>query len=295
LNWTWYADECLRVVEIEQEVESDLLLVQLVRLRLIAERLHELPCCSATTPSNGVPKPPIIFRLKSLQSQLQDFRRNIPEQLVHNGEFLLLYYRSLVEVIYYETYHLLPTATLLMELHSTELGVHELGLSQSPDAFLGQQGLRVDCLWACVQAVKSWMNIFLSLLPIDYIGFSPLTYFGMAHCFTCMYRLSVFEHAEWDRGLVRTQFDIVSFSEIVEQNFSKVKIPAGLDSDGSDDLDTFTIMASKISRVRSAWDPNKVASTAAEGTLGHDNSFDFSLELSDEDWLKDLIGPWSQY
>jgi hypothetical protein len=180
-----------------------------------------------------------------------------------------------------------------MELHSTELSVHEIGLSQSPDAFHGQQG-RIDCLWTCLQAVKAWMNIFLGLSPADYVGFSPLTYCNIAHCFTGMYRLSVFEHPEWDCGLVRDHFDIVSFANIVEQNFLQVKMAAGLDSGGSEDVDTFTTMALKIGQVRVAWDLTKVAATTTDGTTGSDALFDFSLEISDEDWLRDLIGPWSQ-
>jgi len=182
----------------------------------------------------------------------------------------------------------------MMELHSTELSIHEIGLSQSSVHFFGHHSMRVDCLWACVQAVKSWMNVFLSLSPAKYLGFSPLTYLSMAHCFTGMYRLSVFEHPDWDRGLVRHHFDMVLFTDIVEQTFLKVKTATGLDIGGSKDLDTFTIMASKIARVRVAWDPVRVAAPTAEGSAIGDSLYDFPLEYSDEDWMRDLIGPWSQ-
>lgn len=180
-----------------------------------------------------------------------------------------------------------------MELHNVELAVHEIGLSLTTDVFFDQPNLRVDCLWACLQAVNSWMHVFLDLTPADYLGLSPLTYFSMAHCFTGMYRISVFEHQDWDRGLVRGHFDMVSFAGIVEDKFLKVRAAVGLDGDSADGLDTFTILASKIGRVRVAWDPNTATSTTTAPALDSEHTFDFPIEFSDEDWLRDLVGPWT--
>lgn len=178
-------------------------------------------------------------------------------------------------------------------MYNTELAIHEVGLSQCADAFLDQPDIRIDCLWACLQAVTAWMNVLTNWDPADYIGLSPFTYFSMAHCFTGMYRLSIFEHQQWDRELIRTQFDISTFARTVEQNFSKVKLAAGLDSDGSDDLDTFTLMASKIARVRLVWDPSTATPATMDAAIGSEFCMDFPMDVSDEDWLRDLVGPWS--
>lgn len=182
---------------------------------------------------------------------------------------------------------------LLTELHNIELSVHEIGLSLTTDVFTDLPHLRVDCLWACLLAVKSWTHTFTELAPAECLGLTTITYLSMARCFIGLYRVSVFEHPDWDRALVRTHFDLVSFAGTVEEKFLSVRSAAGLDTDGSDGLNTFTILAAKIGRVRVAWDPNKAASTAADLATESQNTFDFSMELSDEDWLRDLVGPWN--
>lgn len=87
LRWTSYSEECLRVLETQKEIPSDALLVQLVKLRLVSEKIDDAPWKCAISESFKDTRPPEMFYLHSLETQLQDFKRNIPSQLSDNRKF----------------------------------------------------------------------------------------------------------------------------------------------------------------------------------------------------------------
>jgi len=88
LRWTAYSNECLRVLETQKETASDMLLVQLVKLRLISEKLIDAPWSGAVTHGDQSVRPPAMFYLKSLESQIQDFKSKIPNELADNSKWL---------------------------------------------------------------------------------------------------------------------------------------------------------------------------------------------------------------
>jgi hypothetical protein len=73
-------------METQKEFESDALLVQLVKLRLISERVNDLPWSSDVADIDTTMKAPAMFYLKSLEMQLQDFKSNIPSELSDNSK-----------------------------------------------------------------------------------------------------------------------------------------------------------------------------------------------------------------
>lgn len=98
LRWTSYCDECVRILQQEREAPSDLVLTQLAKLRLIALKTLDLSLSEDGTTL------PTAFYMQSLQARLRDFKRTNPSEL-HNNRALLL------------------------ELHNTELTVHELAMT----------------------------------------------------------------------------------------------------------------------------------------------------------------------
>jgi hypothetical protein len=84
LRWTTYSNECLHILETQKECASDILLVQLVKLRLISERVTDAHGSGQVDHSI---RPPAIFYLKSLEAQLQDFKSNIPHELADNSKW----------------------------------------------------------------------------------------------------------------------------------------------------------------------------------------------------------------
>ncbi len=86
LRWTAYSNECLRVLETQNEAASDILLVQQVKLRLISERVTDAPWLSAMIQIDGFTNPPAMFYLRSLETQLHAFKSGIPGELADNSK-----------------------------------------------------------------------------------------------------------------------------------------------------------------------------------------------------------------
>jgi hypothetical protein len=92
LRWTTYSDECLQIIETQMEFVSDALLVQLVKLRLINERVIDTPLSCAMPQAGVIPqavslgRPMGMFYLRSLEKQLQEFKSGIPNHLASNGK-----------------------------------------------------------------------------------------------------------------------------------------------------------------------------------------------------------------
>jgi hypothetical protein len=84
LRWTVYSNECLRVIETQNEVASDILLVQQVKLRLISERATNAPWSSAMIDDST--NPPAMFYLRSLETQLHAFKSSIPGEFADNSK-----------------------------------------------------------------------------------------------------------------------------------------------------------------------------------------------------------------
>ena len=168
---------------------------------------------------------------------------------------------------------LLPE-TLRLEVHTTELCINEVGLSQASDIFPALTNQRFECLWASFQAIRSWIDIFLSIPPSQYVGFSAFTYAQMARCLIGIWRLSTCEHPEWDRKLVTDNIDVSSVLEQVQSNFSRVKEDAGLTGEGwpHQHQDFFTIMASRLGSLKASWDTDIGSTTVSPDTPP---SFDF--------------------
>ena len=81
-RWSSYLDECLQILEGNKGCPSDVFLVQLVRLQLIAESVGQAPwnednICVLKAPSN--------FYLKALQQRLREFKGQMPPELLQNS------------------------------------------------------------------------------------------------------------------------------------------------------------------------------------------------------------------
>ncbi|KAL8974781.1 MAG: hypothetical protein Q9197_000989 [Variospora fuerteventurae] len=237
----------------QKEFASDELLVPLLRSRLLVEKIGGVPW-SGVTEGDHLTKPLAMSYLKSLQAQL----------------------RALKSCKLSE-----PTdqKTLLLQLHITDLAIHEIGFSQGQDLFTGQSNHRFECLCACLQAIKDWVDVFLSIPPAQYVGFSACIYAMMGRCLIDLWRLSTCEHPEWDHSLVRESLDVWSVFEQTERNFSRVKEAAGLDLGGSHDCDFFTIMASRLRSMKVSWNAVNASTELATPVL--DELGDFSMELFD--------------
>ena len=75
----------MTVLAEEKEQPSDALLIDLVRLRLIVEKVGRAPWNEGQNDSTSSTKAPSAFYLKALQAQLQDFRTKVCPEIQDNG------------------------------------------------------------------------------------------------------------------------------------------------------------------------------------------------------------------
>ena len=73
-------------METQNEVASDILLVQQVKLCLISERVTDAPWSSAMIQVDDSRDLPAMFYLRSLETQLNAFKSSIPDELADNSK-----------------------------------------------------------------------------------------------------------------------------------------------------------------------------------------------------------------
>ena len=176
-----------------------------------------------------------------------------------------------------------------MELHDTSLRIHEIALSHTPDIFSADSNQRLKSLYACLNAASSWVLIFLTIPPAQYVGLPTTTFAQFVHLFVSIYHLATFEDPSWDRRLVQETVDVAMFLETTERNLLQVKEAAGLDRDGSDDVDIFSVFAARVRVFKMWWAATNF--DAAAGTLEGEEMVDLNMEFLDDEWLRDMLGP----
>ena len=169
--------------------------------------------------------------------------------------------------------------TLLLELYNADLCIHEIALSQETHLFTFHFNQRFECLRACLQATKSWIDVFRSIPPTRYVGLSICTYAQLSRTFIILWRLSTCEYPEWDRSLVRETLDVPSILDEAQETFAQVRMAADLDRDVSQDADFFSIMAARLRSVKFLWDAMSASMADPFDPSSRDDLIDIPTEL----------------
>lgn len=83
--------------------------------------------------------------------------------------------------------------------------------------------------------------------------------------------------------------DVLMFLETTERSLSLAKEAAGLDRDGSEDIDIFSIFAARVRVFKMWWVVSNVGT--ATGTLEGEEMVDANMEFLNDEWLSDILGP----
>lgn len=185
--------------------------------------------------------------------------------------------------------------------------MHEVAFSKSPLSDNSQGFHRLECLYACLNATKSWFDLFLTVLPASYIEFSLSVFTQLAHCVIVLYRLSTFEHPDWDVVSARETANLLFYLEQVVKKMSSVKQAAGLDTGKGDDIDIYSITCQKLGSIKTWWDAKLAvdrmrgphgaslqSDTIVDSAVSSQDAFmRIDLNLPDDVWLRELLpGPW---
>jgi hypothetical protein len=321
MRWTRYLDECLRLLEEKKEYPTDALLVSLVRVQLICNKGGALIWNDLF--GDAEMRIPADFYVKTLKSQLDDLERSIPGELKSNGRFSSL-------PPYPDISSNSNSVTLQLHILNTTLSIHEHSLSTIPKSTSSDPTdklQRIESLWICFTAVKSWFNIFFSLeaFPLScYTHFSMTVLTQMAHCLVALFRLSTFESADipWDRQRVTQEMHFGNVIKLVVDRCEQVPSVVGIEmaprrvverEDGLWPEGSWLHVMNKLLVVGNVWEAKIAAIAAADAERGdgpppeHNgvvNGFGvhgpqqmdalefggMDMDILDDTWIRDMLG-----
>lgn len=281
-------DECLQVPDERQECLTDQILVQQVQLQLIVEKMILGIWNNGAMEIDEHKKAPLSFYLQALHSQLREFKNKLSPQLQSNGKISSINYSVVLSNSWAEV--------VLAHLYSTELAVNEITLSEVPIATNHSDFKHLKRLYACVESIKSWFDVFFTIPPIDYIGFPFSIFSQLLHCLVTLYRLSTLQDPAWDKNGVQETIDLLLTLDQVINNMEQVATVAGLDNSNSTEGDVFSRIARELRSIRLEWEAmlrlhDLIIPTSP--TLQNVTETPFSealpVDLADSDWMMDFL------
>lgn len=166
---------------------------------------------------------------------------------------------------------------------------------------------RLESLWRCLYAVKSWLDVFYTLTPAAYVGLPFFCWFELVLCLVILKHLSTFEDPAWN---CQTVHDTVDMLHILDWMAEKAELASKEAGEQSED-DLFQ-QVSRMLRISQAWvnAKRKAATQATEGPSSNhidgptsatagDVMVDSSpaawmsaFEAGDNSWSEEFLG-WS--
>jgi hypothetical protein len=192
----------------------------------------------------------------------------------------------------------------------TIIVIHEHSLDACPASTTTLE--RIDSLWACLSATKSWFTLFfcLDVIPLfQYPQLAMPVFNQLAHCLIVLFRLSTFEYPNWDRKRVRQELNLGETVKLMASRWEEVATAANLNEKGMEgilgpahdpDHGPWAYTRKKLLVVAHFWEmklASMVQSEEGRPPTAENNMFAFSpydqqqmehLDFSNMDWLNDI-------
>jgi hypothetical protein len=166
---------------------------------------------------------------------------------------------------------------------------------------------QLECLWRCLNAVKSWLDVFYAISPAAYVGFPFFYWFQLVRCLVILKHLSTFNDPAWDRQAVYNTVDMLQLLEWMAEKAELASKEAGEQSD--DDLfqqiskvlrrSQGWVVAKHKARAEAAEMPNLTLSAGSNFAAADYEMADLNqapwmnaIESGEESWFEDFLG-WS--
>jgi hypothetical protein len=202
--------------------------------------------------------------------------------------------------------HLAHTA---ITIHETSLNVPACHTSSTD---LSHTLQRVDDLWSCFTATKSWVETFFSRESFPISSFPQISmtlYTQLAHCLIVLCRLSTFEspNVPWDCKRVRRELDLGYLLKLWCDSWDAVPEAAGLILDSDEvSVSPWLYTKEKLQPIVKWWAMKLAAEAEKEAGTGSSmeskhtgdaqlqaDGLDFTpvaTDFWDEMWMTDIFG-----
>lgn len=182
LRYSPYIETCCDTLSSSLECRFDIYLVASVRLQCIIERMQDVLSTRSVTPETS--KAPAGLHVNMFRAELQSLKASLPLDIQKSLHFALHY-------------------------HSAEIHLYEFSIHNASSTVYGTHSChRLDMLYACLVACRSYLDISLALPPDSYFSL-PTTIFGqMTFALASVFKLSLLEAPGWDLQHVRQELDV---------------------------------------------------------------------------------------
>ncbi|KAJ5477405.1 hypothetical protein N7539_007549 [Penicillium diatomitis] len=266
LRWTPHMEESLSALTNARECPEDERLVTLVKLSLVMDKAYHLQ-----RDGDGHHAP--YFYIKAFQSQLNLVKDSIPGSLRNDD-------------------------SILFHIATTELVIHEIAM-RAPSTPNTPDLQRLDSLYTSLQAAKTWLDLWLSQRPTEYMAF-PYTIFGqLSRALVSLYRLSVLDDPAWDRNFVRTTANLLEY--LNRMTYGMKMSTTHLAVPHQSEWNVFEKASTMFQCIREGWEPKLIEawfpspqSRGFDDTLNASNPpmLDETLPMNglDDLWMMDVFG-----
>jgi hypothetical protein len=187
-----------------------------------------------------------------------------------------------------------------MQYLTVEMSLYEITLLKSPSLATAwnQDFQLLELLYSCLQASKSFFDIFFST-PVTLYHCIPMpTFASLTRSLIVLQKLSVLEHPDWNLTFVRETLNFIDVLDSLIERFDQVKRAICFDPETSDGTDMFTRTATKIKCIKSFFEERMSLESSGQEAQTWNPEVTRTAELMDffdELWLNDIMGPCGDY
>lgn len=176
--------------------------------------------------------------------------------------------------------------------------IHEIALFQLPSASFYRtfDFRRFEYLHNCVPAIKSGLDNFLSLDSTEFIGLNFSVMLQFSHSIQVLHRLSCLQNPGWDRALIRSTVNVLSYLEQVAARMDQAHEDWKLETN-SKEITVYSKGSQLLRLAGPIWAASMEKADAdaiprdAMGNESMRSAMDDTLmEFSDETWFTDVFG-----
>jgi hypothetical protein len=185
-----------------------------------------------------------------------------------------------------------------MHYHVAEVSLYEAGLCKPPlatDAFPNFK--RLELLCACLEASKSYFEVFFSVPVVNYIALSMPSWSHLTYSLANLHMLSSFDHPDWNLVYVRETIDFKTVLGRLTEQLERVNTLVGYEK-----FYMFSRTAKRMNCIKvyvegkmagppqGAAGPEPDQMPDFEPVPGTEDLPDFSQFL-DDTWMRDIMEP----
>lgn len=200
---TSYLEACCRVIGEKMECSTDEFLIYLVKIQQLAQSIS-MTLAFRNNSSLQVDLPVTII-IKSFQQQLESFKNSVPISLADKSPIKAHY-------------------------HIAEMLLYEIGIQDVQTTASLSPTDRLELLWSCVNATKSFLDIRFSEPLTVYPRFICMASFDFVYSLILCLKLMTLNAPGWDLNTVRKQ---LCFDELVARQARDLRVLAERRSKGS--------------------------------------------------------------